>query len=68
MREQISYDVTDPDGKQWETRKAKEAQKALFNGSRVIENKLVVSHVGATFVRLFTSTIVCPEHFREGDF
>ena len=68
MKEQITYEITDPDGKQRETKKKHEARKALFNGSSVIENKLIISLEGATFIRLFTSTQMCSEHFREGVF
>ncbi len=66
--EKITYEITDPDGKQRETEKEKEARKAALNGSRVIENKLIISSSGATFVRIFTSTPVYMDHFREEGF
>ena len=62
--EKITYLVTDRHGKQWETEKEKEVKKALFDGHEVVENKLMISVNGAVFVRLFTSTPVCPEHFQ----
>lgn len=66
--EKITYEITDPDGKEWETGKVKEVRKALMNGSRAIENKLIISHSGATFVRIFTSTPVYLDYFREEGF
>ena len=68
MKEQITYDIIDPDGRQWETNKESEAKKALFKESHVIENKLIISSMGATFIRIATSTPLYLEHFREGLF
>lgn len=67
MKERVWYDISDPDGKEWETTKKQDAQKSLLQGGEVIENKIVISHVGATFLRIQTSTPIFLDHFKEGN-
>jgi hypothetical protein len=68
MKEFIIYEITDPEGKEWETVKEMEAQKALIKGCMVFENKRVISHRGVTFSRLVTITQLSLDHFKERNF
>ena len=65
MKELITYEINELDGRQWETTKEKDAKKALLKGCMVFENKRIISHKGITFTRIVTITEMSLDHFKE---
>ncbi|MDR1484231.1 MAG: hypothetical protein LBT09_05365 [Planctomycetaceae bacterium] len=63
--EKITYEIIEPDGREWDSEKEEDAFNALVRGCRVCENKKIISNLGITFIKINTITLISLDHFRE---